>query len=354
MATPLRKPDSDVEIQPEVMDESIAELRARPWSVSFFQAVRLLRRAFPRRGAVGEFVPPSHESVRFQANPTLAFPASEIQSLDWPEQGERPAQLKVNFLGLCSPSGVMPVPYTELILDRAQKKDNGFRDFLDIFNHRLISLFYRAWEKYRFFVRYERREPDSLTPLLMSFVGIGTKGLAARQEIADESLLFYAGLLGQRPRSALALKQLLADYFGVPVEVEQFVGKWIRLEQREQTEFKEAERVTERLGFGAVVGDEVWNTQSTARVKLGPLTRERYLDFLPRPESKSYRVLQSILNFYCGTEIDFEVQLVLDRNETPGLNLSSEESTNSLLGWTTWIKNAPLDRDPAEAVLQLN
>jgi len=354
MATPLRKPDPDVEIQSEVIDESIAELRTKPWSVSFFQAVRLLRRTFPHRGAVGEFVPPSNESVRFQANPTLAFPASEIQSLDWPEHGERPAQMKVNFMGLCSPSGVMPIPYTELIIERAQKKDNGFRDFLDIFNHRLISLFYRAWEKYRFFVRYERHEADSLTPLLMSFVGIGTRGLAGRQEIADESLLFYAGLLGQHPRSALALKQLLGDYFDVPVDVEQFVGKWIQLDPRDQTEFKEAERVTEQLGCGAVVGDEVWNTQASVRVKLGPLGRERYLDFLPRPESKSYRVLQSILNFYGGTEIDFEVQLVLDRNETLGLNLSSEENASSLLGWTTWIKNAPLDRDPAEAVLQLN
>jgi len=354
MATPLRKPDPDVEAQAELDDESLRELRARPWSVSFFQAVRLLRRAFPRRGAIGEFVPPSSEPVRFRANPTLAFPASEIQSLDWPERIDEPAQMKVNFMGLCSPSGVMPTPYTELILERAQKKDNGFRDFLDIFNHRLISLFYRAWEKYRFFVRYERREPDSLSPLLMSFVGLGTKGLAARQEVADESLMFYAGLLGQRPRSALALKQLLADYFGVPIDVEQFVGKWIPLAPRDQTEFKDAERVTEQLGFGAVVGEEVWDTQSTVRVKLGPLTRERYLDFLPRPESKGYAVLNSILKFYCGTEIDFEIQLILDRKEAPGLELSGDADSNLLLGWTTWIKNAPLDHDPGEAVLQMN
>ena len=247
MATPLRKPDPDVEMHAEVADESLRELRAKPWSVSFFQAVRLLRRAFPQRGPIGEFVPPANEPVRFHANPTLAFPASEIQSLDWPQRTDEPAQMKVNFMGLCSPSGVMPIPYTELILERAQKKDNGFRDFLDIFNHRLISLFYRAWEKYRFFVPYERREPDSLSPLMMSFVGLGTRGLAARQEVADESLVFYAGLLGQRPRSALALKQLLADYFGVSVEVEQFVGKWVPLTARDQTEFKDAERVTEQL-----------------------------------------------------------------------------------------------------------
>lgn len=354
MATPLRKPNPDVEIEPEVAGESLEELRTHPWNVSFFQAVRLLRRAFPHRGAVGEFVPPANEAVRFQANPSLGFPASEIQSLDWPEPGDRPAQMKVNFMGLCSPSGVMPTPYTELILDRAQKKNNGFRDFLDIFNHRLISLFYRAWEKYRFYVRYERREPDSLSPLLMSFIGLGTKGLTCRQEVSDESLMFYAGLLGQRPRSAQALKQLLADYFGVPVEVEQFVGKWIRLDARDQTEFKDSERVTEQLGYGVVVGDEVWDTQSSVRVRLGPLNRKQYLDFLPRPESRGYTLLNSILKFYCGNEIDFEVQLILDRDQAPGIELGGQTDSNLLLGWTTWIKNAPLDRDPDEAVLQLN
>src|SRR5947199_9804372 len=100
--------------------------------------------------------------------------------------------MKVNFMGLSSPTGVLPTPYTELIIERAQKKDNGFRDFLDIFNHRLISLFYRAWEKYRFFVRYERHEADSLTPLLMSFEGIVTRGHAGRQEIVDMHFTLFA------------------------------------------------------------------------------------------------------------------------------------------------------------------
>lgn len=347
MATPSRKPDPDVEPAP------MEALRSRPWTVGFFQAVRLLRRAFPNRSSVGQFVPPASEPVRFVANPTLAFPASEIQSLDWPQSPEAPLQMKVNFMGLSSPAGVLPPPYTELILERQQKKDNGFRDFLDIFNHRLISLFYCAWEKCRFFVGYERGEPDSVTPLLRSFIGLATDGLADRQQVADESLLFYAGLLGQRPRSALALKQLLTDYFGIPVEVEQFVGNWVRLQERDRTRFKDAERVTEQLGGGAIVGDEVWDTQSTVRVKLGPLTREQYLDFLPRPEAKAHAELRSLLKFYCNDEIDLEVQLVLQAEETPGIEIGGADSGELMLGWTTWVKNAPLDRNPEETILSV-
>ena len=346
MATAIRQPDIDV------ADESLDVLRSQPCSVSFFQAVRLLRKALRERSAVGEFVPPSKEPVRFEGNPSLSFPASEIQSVDISSDPTQPVRMKVNFMGLSSPAGVMPTPYTELILQRAQKKDNGFRDFLDVFNHRLISLFYRAWEKYRFFVSYERGEADPMSPILKSLVGLGTRGLEDRQEVADESLLFYAGLLAQRPRSATALQQLLADFFGVSVEVEQFVGKWVSLDQRDQTEFKDNERITEQLGRGAVVGDEVWDTQSTVRVKLGPLSLEQYLDFLPRPESRAYSVLDSILKFYCGEEIDFEVQLILRREETPGVELAADADPNLMLGWTSWIKNAPIGRDPEDAVLQ--
>lgn len=346
MATAVRQPD------PYVADESLDLLRTDPCSVSFFQAVRLLQMALSDRSTVGEFVPPAKEAVRFESNPSLAFPASEIHSLEIPSAANQSARMKVNFMGLCSPTGVMPAPYTELIIERTQKKDNGFRDFLEIFNHRMISLFYRAWEKYRFFVSYERGESDPMTPILLSLIGLGTKGLEDRQEIGDESLLFYAGMLGQRPRSATALQQVLSDFFSLPVEVEQFVGKWIPLDRRDQTEFKDAERITERLGCGAVVGDEVWDTQSTVRVKIGPLTRAQYLDFLPRPESHAHLVLNSILQFYCGEEIDFEVQLVLKRDEAEGIALAAEEDPNLMLGWTTWIKNAPLDRDPDDAVLQ--
>lgn len=345
MATAVRQPDPDVSSELEL-------LRSDPCGVSFFQAVRLLLMASMQQSGVGDFVPPSKEAVRFEANPSLAFPASEIQSLEMPSAANPQARMKVNFMGLCAPTGAMPIPYTELIIERAQKKDNGFRDFLEVFNHRIISLFYRAWEKYRFYVSYERGEADRMTPILRSLVGLGTKGLEDRQQVADESLLFYAGILGQRPRSATALKQVLSDFFGLPVEVEQFVGKWISLDQRDQTEFKDAERITEQLGRGAVVGDEVWDTQSTIRIKLGPLSREQYLDFLPRPESRAHEVLNSILKFYCGEEIDFEVQLVLKREDTERIEFAADVNPNLMLGWTTWIKNAPLGRDPDDAVLQ--
>jgi type VI secretion system protein ImpH len=345
MATSIRQHDPDLDRRKLPLKE--------PYRFGFFQAVRLLRRLFPTRNPVGRFYPPASETVRFVANPSLAFPASEIQELALPTDGSSPVTVKVNFMGLSSPQGVLPTPYTELILDRAQKKDNAFRDFLDIFNHRFISFFYRAWEKLHFFVSFELREADSVSPLVMSLLGLGTYGLTDRQLLPDRALMFYSGLLTQKPRSAQSLKQLLEDFFGVPVEVQQFVGRWIRLQAIDQTVLDYSESPMQRLGCGAIVGDEVWDQQCTVRIKLGPLTRAEFLSFLPRKESAGYSDLKSILNFWSNNELDFEVQLVLKRDGTPALRFDDDSNVNPLLGWTTWVKNRDLQYDPGEATVYI-
>jgi type VI secretion system protein ImpH len=343
----------DLRVENDVQETLLELLRNEPFKVRFFEAVRLLRLLLPERKPVGQFVPPGTEAVRFIANPGLEFPASEVQALEWSDNPDLPVKMMVNFMGLCAPNGVLPPPYTELIIDRAKRKNNGFRDFLDIFNHRLISLFYRAWEKYHFFVGYEREDPDGLTPLLLSIVGLGTEGLLKRQVVADQALAYYAGLLGPHPRSAQALKQILEDYFQVPIEIEQFVGRWVRLPVHDQTRFEDTESIHVQLGKGAVTGDEIWDQQSTVRVKLGPLSLAQYCDFLPTPQGTAYTALKSLLKFYANDQIDFQVQLVLKQEETPSLQLTGDADGNVLLGWVTWIKNAPMGRDPGETILEM-
>lgn len=360
MAAPGRKLEPYVAGMLRFLQQSACRLR-------FFQAVRLLRRALAYSQPADRFAGPAAEIVRFAANPSLVFPASEIQALDL--SASRPGKthsnspkMTVNFMGLASPVGVLPAPYVELIVERSHKKirdekyDNAFRDFLDIFNHRVISLFYWAWEKYRFYVRYERGEPDQLTPVLLSLIGLGTTGLGNRHSVPDQALVYYSGLLARHPRTAQGLQQILADYFDVDVAIEQFAGKWVKLPPSSQTRVGE-QSLTAQLGFGAVVGDEIWDRHSTVRIKLGPLSKKMYLDFLPRDGARAYHSLRSLLRFYSNDQLDFEIQLVLRDEDTPRLELN--DNHDLMLGWTTWIRkhNAsdkePLGRDPGEAVLQM-
>jgi len=323
------------------MKDSIAKHGPR---FEFFQAVRVLERLFPDREPVGGGAHPAREVARFGAHLTFSFPASEIQEVQIREGDEAPPRVTVNFMGLTGPSGVLPQNYTELLLERAYRKDPTLREFLDLFNHRMISLFYRAWEKYRFPVSYERGN-DSFTRYLSSLIGMGTQGMQQRLGFEDQSLLLYAGLFQQRPHSAVALESILRNYFGLPVSVSQFFGHWVRLGEENQTRLG---RQNHRLGFQAVLGSRIWDRQSKFRVRLGPMTCAAFESFLPG--GRSHEPLMQLSRLFAGLELDFDVQLVLRAREVPACRLRSG-GEGARLGLSSWLKVCEFTHEADDPVL---
>jgi type VI secretion system protein ImpH len=331
-----------------VTSAEIAEqLTLEPPAYGFFQAVRLLERLYPHRRAVGRFGDPADEVVHFSARPVIAFPPSEIHAVEL--AANHPARMVVNFMGLIGPLGVLPYHYTQLTAERSRVRDRALRDFLDIFQHRLISLFFRAWEKYHFTTSYERDGHDGVTEHLRDIVGLGIEAFRNRFPVADELLLYYAGALGPQSRSALALQEMLEDILQLPVEVEQFVGGWYRLARSTQCSVGDETGPAEQLGLGAVVGDEMWDQQARVRLRIGPLTRAQYEQFLPK--SSGYVQLQTLAKFFSHDQFDFEVQLVLARDDVPGCVLGSDDEPP--LGWRTWLRTTPFARDADDTILTL-
>ena len=298
---------------------------------------------------------------------------------------ERPNPLlTVTFLGLYGPSGVLPTHYTQLLMD-IQRDVRGperrsLRDWLDLFNHRFISLFYRAWEKYRFHLQYERgeafrTEPDSFTLGLRSLMGLGTPRLANRlgvrsvaaatrvaewgdakdelpalARIDDLALLHYAGFFAQRPQNATNLRALLADYFRLPVEVQQFRGQSLAIPESGQTRLGEFGV----LGLDAVAGERVWDVQSRFRVRIGPLNYSQFEDLLPdlepQPRRKTFFLVAQLARLFAGSEFDFDIQLVLSAKEVPEAQLTDGEGAGPRLGWTVWLISGEAAHDAEEAV----
>ena len=344
MATEIGTEDADL------MDSPLGvQLVEDAHSFEFFQAVALLQRLRDKMRPVGEFSSPADEAVRFRVNQRMGFPASEIQKLDVKEN--TPAEMTVNFMGMTGPMGVLPYTYNELILERARAKDYSLASFLDIFNHRAISMFYRAWQKFRFPVNYAAGGRDLFSQYLLDLVGLGTAGLRDRQEIEDEALLHYVSLVAMQARSAEALQQLLTDYFEVPVEIQQFTGAWYGLDRSTQCMMKDSESPSTQVGSGAVVGDAVWDRQGRVRIRIGPLNMERYNDFLPK--GTAYAAIRSITRFFSNQCLDFEVQLVLDRSQVPDIQLDLDSKSPARLGWVSWAKTAPLGVDPDDTILAL-
>jgi type VI secretion system protein ImpH len=147
------------------------------------------------------------------------------------------------------------------------------------------------------------------------------------------------------------LKQLLSDYFEVDVRIDEFAGSWQRLDPELQTCIGDAGEDSGKLGFGAVVGDEVWQDESTVRIKLGPLPLDQYLEFLPG--GGAFQALRALTRFFSGDELDFEVQLILRRDDVPGCELGAEGVAAPRLGWVTWMKTIPFGREAEDTILRL-
>jgi type VI secretion system protein ImpH len=325
-----------------------AALRDQPTAFSFFQAVRLLSRLRPQREAVGGWADPADEIARFAATPSLGFPASEIQALALPEREDEPARMMVNLLGLTGPQGVLPHLYTEHAAARARAKDTAFRDFLDLFNHRILSLFFRAWEKHDPVVAQEAGREDRLADHLLDVSGLGTSEMRRRLPVPDEALAFYAGLLALRSRPADGLVRLVGDYFDVDATAEQFVGEWRRVDEGGQCALDE-EGDAGRLGLG-VIGDEAWDPQARVRLRLGPLTRAQFDDFLPG--GAAHAPLCALARLYADDQVGVDAQLVLAREEVPPCMLGAVDAP-SALGRGTWLSSRPFARDPDETTFRL-
>lgn len=326
------------------------ELFDEPYRFEFFQAVRLLEKVFPEKKAVGGNALPPDEIVRFRSHVTLEFPPSEIfeikETVDELTEKQK-IEMFVNFMGMVGVSGVLPVNYTELVMERIRYRDTAMWAFLDIFTHRTVSLFYRAWEKYRFPVAYERGN-DDFTKFLFDFVGLGTSKLRGRMDLEDESLLPYSGLIAQKPHNVNALENILSDYFQTKAKVQQFFGQWLDLNEESITKLGAA---NSQLGVSAIIGTRIWDQQSKFRVRLGAMTFQQYQSFLPN--GSAHKRLKSIINFMVGLEFDFDVQLILEKTQVPSTILTTRAKRRPMLGWTSFLKTKPFKEDDEQLVLQM-
>jgi type VI secretion system protein ImpH len=358
-------------------DPSLDELLYNePYRFDFFQAARLFELRAAQGRAVGGATVPTQEPVRFQGLASLTFPPSAIYQIDRASAHHPVPRMTVTFFGLFGLSGALPRHYTELIL-RHEKENRGkevkaLREWFDLFNHRLVSLFYRAWKKYRFWLPFERREgtvadPDAYTRCLTSLVGLGSPGLRDRlvarsravlfgetpRELArvdDRAVIYYGGFFSQRVHNALSLELLIADYFRLPVEVRQFQPQWLQLDSSNRSHLGEA-GLNNLLGVDTVAGQRVLDVQGRICIRVGPLTYEEFTPFLPNrsavPDGKMTYRLGYLQRLYVGQEFEVDLQLVLRADECPECQLPESADDGPQLGWNTWLfsQSAETDRD---------
>jgi type VI secretion system protein ImpH len=350
----------------------IEELVESGQRFEFFQAVRLLALAECGVGRTTA-IPPM---LRFATPLSLAFPASEILGIESCEAGkssdvegghaasgvepgiggagEHALRMTVGFMGITGPSGVLPTAYTELFIERRNRyRDSAAHQFLDLFSHRAISLFYEAWRKHRFYLAYEAGDHGGFTRNVLDLVGVGLGALQTRLQrdgdgVPDVFLAHFSGLLAQRPMSATNLAALVRGYFRVDATIEQFAGQWNDIPASEQTRLGTTSCV---LGSSAVAGERMWDRQNKICMKLGPLTWKMFADFLPGRAGAI--ALSELVRFCVGHTLACDLELVLERNEVPPMRLDGDPEQGARLGYASWLHTRPptVDADNARFAL---
>jgi type VI secretion system protein ImpH len=321
------------------------ELLDRAASMDFFQILRLLENAHPDKPRIGASLRPRDDAVRFGQDPSLAFEPTAVRGFT-PASLEQRARLAVNFIGLLGPNGPLPLHLTEYARDRARNQgDPTLAAFLDVFHHRIVSLFYRARASAEPALSLDRPELDRFGDYIGSLFGIGSPALQNRDEIGDFAKLHFAGLMANQRRPAAGLVTILRAYFKLPVAIEQFVGHWMKIPLDGQTRIGMQDQGN-RLGTSAVLGRKVWDCQHKFRLVIGPLDYDDYQRMLPGGDSMR-RLLDWVRN-YAGMVLDWDVRLILKREQVPRLALGGRR-----LGWTTFLASAPASRDSEQLLINL-
>lgn len=335
------------------MSGLIEQLLASPRRVGFYRAVQILERAThdaqvegaaPPR--VGDDGPPSRELLRFRHDPSLAFSTSDVSSIvarprRLGETGDGPEgpvyEITTTFLGLTGTVSPLPTYFAEEVLHE-DPDHRAQRDFLDMFHHRVLSLFYRAHQRYSLTTEHLSSSRDLWSLRMLALAGVDAfDGKKPPVGLSLPKLLRLSPLLATRARTAAGMVACVKDVMddvltGAPVNIEQFVGRWVTIDEKQLLKLGV---VNTTLGVDATVGRKVFDRGGKFRLILGPLKRAAFQRFLPGGDALPR--LRELVTFYTRDPLEFDLELVLAPGETPSLRLSSREDGASRLGLDTWV-----------------
>jgi type VI secretion system protein ImpH len=315
--------------------DTLATMAAEPWAFDFFQALRRLDARQPGKPRLGTARRPADEPVRLGQAPEMSFAPAALHAVHAPD-GHRLPRIEVRFFGLFGPNGPLPLHLTEYARTRAlHHADPTFVRFADIFHHRLLLLFYRAWAQAQPVVGRDRPGDDSFADIVGSLIGVGLPQMRGRDPMADEVKLHFAGLLTRQVRNADGLANLLSGYLGRDVRVEQFAGHWMSLRVEDRSRLGRVlggrRNTSAQLGAGAVLGRMVWDRQHGIRLHVGPLGRRAFESLLP--DGTGLPAVMALVQQYLGHEFEWDLVLghIADQVEPSRLGRQAR------LGWTSWV-----------------
>jgi type VI secretion system protein ImpH len=317
---------------PDLARPAPNEAAALSEGYDFFE---LLRRLEQRRGLFGHSGTADREPARIGQHVRLSFSARDVVKFQ-DARDKAPARVTVANLGLLGPEGPMPLHLTRWVLDRLsqrwftgadaeQTSDTTFVDFVNILQHRMIALYYRAWADAHPAVQVERSVGGRVRAMLEAMAGIGLPG--TQDPELDTVRLRQAASLANQVDGAERLTLFLATAFKVPVQIKEFVAAWITIPTGLQSRIG---RAYASLGGGATIGPRVFSRQSRIELRVGPLSLDDFKSFLPG--ERRLALFKKAVRDMIGEALDVDLRIVLARDAVPAPKMGTIQ-----LGRTSWL-----------------
>ena len=315
--------------------DPLVAIGLEPWRYDFFHAMRWIDAYHAEKPALGTARRPVDEPVRLGQVADLSFAPSTLHAVVPANSTSKP-RIEVRFFGLFGPNGPLPYHLTEHARHRSlHQGDATFARFADMFHHRLLLLFYRAWAQAQPTVGLDRKGEDRFGTYVGSLIGLGIPQVLNRSASHDHAQIHFAGLFSRQVRNADGLSSILTGYLRRPVRVEQFVGAWLGLNTAERTRIGQIgtrkRSHTAGLGGGAVLGRRVWDRQHNIRLHIGPLDSEAFESLLPA--GAALPAVASLVEQYIGLEFGWDADLSLKADQVK----PCQPGRHGRLGWTTWL-----------------
>ena len=320
--------------------ELIALLTQEPYRFGFFEALRQLECLHADHPRLGQSMRPVDDAIRLGQTPSLQFAPSTISAFELSAlEGENSdladinvehARLSVYFFGLFGPNGPLPLHLTEFTRNRVRNaKDSALVDFTNLFHHRLLSLFYRAWANKEPTVQLDRPEQDRFSLYVGSLLGLGEDSLQQRDAMPDHTKLHFAAHLGCHTHHAEGLQSILSEFLKVAVNIQEFVGEWLEIPDDSYSYLNQ--NSIGGLGQSMVIGTRSWQCQHKFRIIIGPVDLHDYKRLLPG--GSSLKILLDIVKNYIGLEFNWDINLILNKQHVPSARLGEYGQ----LGLTNWL-----------------
>lgn len=324
----------------------LAELLARPESFDLFQAISLLEREGVARGFAELGAADGVEAIRLKSHISLGFDSSDIHRADEVTSAGAAFSLTTPVLSLAGQAGALPAAFTEMLLERNAAKDFATADFLDIFQHRFLSLFYQGRKKHRLGLGWHSPNASSVARCTdaLCALGLNLPSSPTTTSTRHAPWLRHAGLLGGAPRSITGLTAMLSDRFSMPVRGEQFVGGWHPLESDALTRLGSAHRAPV-LGQTATLGRRYWDQAAGIRLSSKALTLTRLQSLLPG--GREHADFSATVRRYLPSDTLVDIALTPAPDALPQSRLSVHAGLK--LGWTAWLTGATPASKPLPA-----